>query len=158
MDRRRLRSATHVYPTTDSPSAMGAKGPRRHWAIETGSRGTGPPIKRHEQPRAPPRQSARGEPPLESAPEWGTLHFTIHNTARPSRRLQDIALQRHNRSIPNLGRAHKRGISKWWFRRGKDLTAPSNRTTATCHFLAWLRRRTKVVSKVVVMVDLSRRI
>src|SRR5271156_3265657 len=106
MDRRRLRSAKHVYPTTDSPSAMGAKGPRRNWAIETGSRGTGRRIERHERIPAPTRQSARGEPPFKSAPEWGTLHFIIHNTARPSRRLQDIALQRHNGSIPNLGRAH----------------------------------------------------
>src|ERR1700722_7598812 len=117
MDRRRLRSAKHVYSTTDSPSAMGAKGPRRNWAIETGSRGTGRRIERHEQIPAPTRQSARGEPPLQERPEWGTLDFTIHNTARPSHRLQDIALQRHNTSLRILVRSQKRGIRKWWFRR-----------------------------------------
>ena len=63
------------------------------------------------------------------------------------------------RSSPMIGRADHRLIPDDQLFTGKDLTVPIEQDNSNIrHFLARFRRRTKVVSKVVEMVDLSLRI
>jgi hypothetical protein len=105
-----LRLLEPSYSSTNSPSTSGASGPRRNRRSK-GSRGTGATSSNSsdshaDPPVGAPRTALRERVHSKRFPSTSRKH------GETSRRGQDDAPRRRNESIPNLGRAHKGGISQ----------------------------------------------
>src|SRR6202021_1743822 len=98
-----LRRLEPSYSSTDSPSASGASGPRRNRRSKAIARG-----RRHIQEQAATLTPARQSAPRTALRERARLgNASLQQHGETSRRGQDDAPRRRNKSIPNLGPTHK---------------------------------------------------